>query len=146
MANICLTFSTRAPAAKILDALTTIDGLKAWWTQGVSGNPDKGGTLLFRFTGDAGFDMHVAENNEEQVIWECVRGPDDWLGTRIEFTLSEDKGRNRLSFRHAGWKTESPHFHGCSMKWATFMLSLRDLVETGEGRPFPNDVQIDAAA
>jgi hypothetical protein len=29
------------------------------------------------------------------------------------------------------------------MKWATFMLSLRDYLETGKGRPFPNDIQID---
>jgi hypothetical protein len=29
------------------------------------------------------------------------------------------------------------------MKWGTFMLSLKDLVETGEGRPSPNDIKID---
>jgi hypothetical protein len=31
----------------------------------------------------------------------------------------------------------------CSMKWATFMLSLRELVETGKGRPSPVDLKID---
>jgi hypothetical protein len=30
----------------------------------------------------------------------------------------------------------------CSTKWATFLLSLRDLVETGKGRPAPNDILI----
>jgi hypothetical protein len=29
------------------------------------------------------------------------------------------------------------------MKWATFMLSLKDLVETGKGKPSPNDITID---
>jgi hypothetical protein len=29
------------------------------------------------------------------------------------------------------------------MKWATFMLSLKDLVEKGQGRPSPRDVKID---
>jgi hypothetical protein len=29
------------------------------------------------------------------------------------------------------------------MKWAIFLLSLKQLVETGEGRPSPNDIKID---
>jgi len=28
------------------------------------------------------------------------------------------------------------------MKWATFMLSLKNLLETGKGHPAPNDLQI----
>jgi hypothetical protein len=30
----------------------------------------------------------------------------------------------------------------CSTKWATFLLSLKSLVETGRGAPAPNDVRI----
>ena len=30
----------------------------------------------------------------------------------------------------------------CSTKWATFLLSLRDLVETGKGKPAPADLKI----
>jgi len=29
------------------------------------------------------------------------------------------------------------------MKWATFLLSLKDFVETGQGKPSPADVKID---
>jgi hypothetical protein len=29
------------------------------------------------------------------------------------------------------------------MKWSTFLLSLRDLVEHGRGRPAPGDLKID---
>ena len=31
----------------------------------------------------------------------------------------------------------------CSMKWATFLLSLKELVETGRGKPSPEDLKID---
>jgi hypothetical protein len=34
--------------------------------------------------------------------------------------------------------------HHCSTKWATYMLSLKALVETGSGKPSPDDVKIDA--
>jgi hypothetical protein len=30
----------------------------------------------------------------------------------------------------------------CSTKWAVFLLSLKQLVETGTGSPEPNDVKI----
>jgi hypothetical protein len=33
--------------------------------------------------------------------------------------------------------------HHCSTKWATFLMSLQALVETGKGAPYPNDVKID---
>jgi len=29
------------------------------------------------------------------------------------------------------------------MKWATFLLSLRALAETGKGKPSPGDLKID---
>lgn len=32
--------------------------------------------------------------------------------------------------------------HHCSTKWATFLLSLKDLVENGESRPEPRDTKI----
>ena len=31
----------------------------------------------------------------------------------------------------------------CSCKWAVFLLSLKDALETGKGRPFPDDIHID---
>jgi hypothetical protein len=30
----------------------------------------------------------------------------------------------------------------CSTKWATFLMSLKQLVETGAGAPHPQDVRI----
>jgi len=30
----------------------------------------------------------------------------------------------------------------CSTKWATFLMSLKQLVETGDGAPSPRDVTI----
>jgi len=32
--------------------------------------------------------------------------------------------------------------HHCSTKWATFLMSLKALMESGKGRPFPEDVLI----
>jgi hypothetical protein len=40
------------------------------------------------------------------------------------------------------WKEAGPFFAQSSMQWATFLLSLRDYAETGQGRPFANHVRI----
>jgi hypothetical protein len=32
--------------------------------------------------------------------------------------------------------------HHCSTKWGTFLMSLKRLLETGEGAPDPRDVHI----
>jgi hypothetical protein len=143
MANICLGVGTKADASKILHALTTIDGLKSWWTNGTSGDTAPGGTIAFRFGGNAGLDMRVLKSDDKQVHWECVGGSEDWLGTRIEFDIEKSDRQNKVMFRHAGWCSENSHFHHCATKWATFLLSLRDVVESGQGKPFPNDVKIE---
>ena len=30
-----------------------------------------------------------------------------------------------------------------NLKWAVFLMSLKDVIETGTGNPFPNDIHID---
>lgn len=38
-------------------------------------------------------------------------------------------------FQHQGWKEPVEFMHHCSTKWALFLMSLKDLVETGRARP-----------
>ena len=44
---------------------------------------------------------------------------------------------------HKDWREANEFTSHCSMKWATFLLSLKELVETGKGKPSPNDIKID---
>jgi uncharacterized protein YndB with AHSA1/START domain len=44
----------------VYKALTTVDGLSAWWTSDTQGESKVGGVLQFRF-GAGGFDMKVLE-------------------------------------------------------------------------------------
>jgi hypothetical protein len=81
---------------------------------------------------------------ESEVIWKCVAGPEEWLGTTIEFRFQKNEdGNTGLYFTHRGWAEETPFHYHCSMKWASFLLSLKEYLELGRGRPFPNDIQID---
>jgi len=143
MTNICLTIGAKTSAATMVAGLNSIEGLSKWWTSDTSGDTAEGGTILFRFDG-GGFDMKVLTNSEDNVVWQCTGGPDEWIGTKVSFAVTEDDGESNLMFKHAGWAEETPFHHHCSMKWASFLLSFKQYLETGKGQPFPNDIQIAA--
>ncbi len=127
----------------VYDALTNVDSLAAWWTQDTKGSGDVGGVLEFRFPPVGGFDMQVVDTQPAQrVEWLVVEGPEEWIGTTIEFDLRQDGDYTIVLFNHRDWKEPGEFMHHCSTKWGQFLMSLKSLVETGTGQPAPRDVQI----
>jgi uncharacterized protein YndB with AHSA1/START domain len=127
----------------VYEALTTVDGLAGWWTGDTSGSGETGGRLEFRFPPVGGFDMQVVEARPaEQVTWRVVGGPDEWIGTTIDWTLRREGDYTIVLFKHEGWKEPVEFMHHCSTKWGSYLMSLKSLVETGKGAPAPQDVQI----
>ena len=129
-------------------ALTTRDGLAAWWTDRTEGDGPVGGLFQFRFVdGDVdigGFDIKVLElQPDRQVLWQVVGGPDEWIGTRISWDIRQEGEYAIVMFRHQDWREPVEFMHHCSTKWAIFLMSLKALVETGTGQPNPVDVKID---
>lgn len=142
----------RAPAAQVHQALATTDGLAGWWTRDTRGDAAPGGRIDFRFRGAdgaeiGGFGMQVlapapAGADAPAVHWQVAEGPADWVGTTIDFHLSTEDGQTIVLFGHRGWREDSAFRAHCSTKWATFLLSLRSWVETGQGQPAPDDLKI----
>lgn len=131
-----------ASPERVYEALTTVAGLAGWWTEKTSGETDLGGVLEFRF-GPGGFDMKVVELDPGRIVrWEVVEGPEEWVGTRVEWNLRQEGDYTIVLFRHEGWREPVEFMHHCSTKWAVFLLSLKQLLETGEGTPEPRDVRI----
>jgi uncharacterized protein YndB with AHSA1/START domain len=128
---------------KVYDAITTIEGLSGWWTEDTRGMTDVGGVIGFRF-GAGGFDMEVVElDPTEHVLWKVVDGPQEWIGTTVDWQLKQEEDHTIVLFRHLGWTEPVEFMHHCSTKWAMFLMSLKDLIETGKGAPDPRDVKID---
>jgi uncharacterized protein YndB with AHSA1/START domain len=127
---------------RVYDALTTIDGLAGWWTNDTTGNTDVGGVIEFRFP-RGGFDMEVIESlPDKRVTWKVVGGPDEWIGTTVDWDLRPAGEYTIVHFKHEGWKEPVEFMHHCSTKWATYLMSLKSLVETGAGQPAPRDVHV----
>jgi hypothetical protein len=147
MVDILHRVGIQASSDAVFKALATREGLADWWTTDTQGESTVGGTLRFRFSADGreigGFDMKVLELHPlKRVLWQVVDGPAEWVGTKIRFDLRQEGEYCIVLFQHQGWKEPVEFLHHCSTKWAIFLMSLKSLVETGKGRPSPDDVRI----
>ena len=121
----------------VYTALATVEGLSQWWTSDTRGDSKVGSVIQFRF-GAGGSDMKVLElQPAKRVLWQVIDGPEEWLGTKIDDWII-------VLFKHAGWKEPVEFMHHCSTKWAVFLLSLKSLLETGKGAPWPNEIKLDS--
>ncbi|HKR06591.1 MAG TPA: SRPBCC domain-containing protein [Bacteroidia bacterium] len=149
MADIIHRIGIKASAKRVYNALSTVKGLAHWWTEDVAGAEQVGGELLFRFHSESGEEigkmvMKAHELNPGKAVrWRCAEGPAEWIGTEISFELSQQDDQTIVIFGHKNWKEEVEFMAHCSMKWAVFLLSLREYVETGKGKPSPYDLKID---
>ena len=161
MPNIHQELLIGAPAEKIYHAITTSEGLSAWWTPGSTAKPSVKSIASFPFGPDYHKEMKIVELKAlELVKWNCIKGADEWVGTSISFQLlpgdistllksrPEIKGQveqqkdleegTLLVFHHDDWKEYTPMFAECSYTWGQFLRSLKLFCEIGKGRPWPN--------
>jgi uncharacterized protein YndB with AHSA1/START domain len=125
------------------DTLTTLEGLSGWWTEKTTGSTELEGVIAFDFE-RGNFDMKVVELDPgKKVLWEVVGGEPEWIGTKIHWDLRQEDDYTVVLFKHEGWREPIEFMHHCSTKWASFLMSLKQLVETGKGAPWPHDVHVD---
>ena len=143
MADILHRAGIRSSAQQVFRALSEQAGLAGWWTKDVTASAEVGAIDKFRF-GDRGFcEMRVLELSPgRRVKWECLDGASEWIGTELTFDLKEENGATVVLFAQRGWREPVEFMHYCSTKWATYLVSLKLLCETGKGTPYPDDVDI----
>ena len=149
MADIIHRVGIRAGAEKVYRALSTIDGLAGWWTENTAGASELGKRIGFTFRNPQGALMGEIEMQVEKlepgkrVQWRCVKGPAEWIGTQLTFDLKQENDFTIVLFGHRQWQEPVEFMAHCSLKWGVFMLSLKELVESGKGKPAPRDIKID---
>ena len=136
MPAVKLLLHINAPQEKVYEAISSLNGMRNWWTVDTSGDDKKGGVLQFRFGGQ-GPDFKVIElKPSSSVIWECVGGIPEWIGTQLIFQLDQSEGKTRVRFQHANWKEDSDFFASCAFSWGRYLESLRQYCQTGTGEAF----------
>lgn len=156
MPNIHHQLLIGAPVEKVYHAITSQEGLSAWWTPDAKAKAEVDSIARFPFGPEYFKEMKITELKPfELVKWNCIAGAEEWIGTDLSFKLEpgdqdshpEMKGQveqqknsensTLLIFHHDHWKEYTPMFAECSYTWGQFLRSLKLLCETGKGRPWP---------
>lgn len=164
MPNIRQTLLIAANPERIYNAITTSEGLSAWWTPNVfaTAEPD----TIANFPFGNGYVKRMRIENlipSEKVQWKCIEGDQEWIGTSIRFTLLQNDNATfletnpeirgqveqnpapaatMLHFEHNNWGAYTTTFAECSYTWGQFLRSLKLYCETGEGKPWPGQHSI----
>ena len=125
----------REPDA-LFDALTSLAGLTAWWTD-ANGSAEADGDITFLFPEP--LLMHVDHaDRATSVAWTVIDYDilPEWPGTHPTFTITPvDGDASELNFRHRGLTADLDCIEQCRRGWDHFLDSFRQYVETGQGAP-----------
>ncbi len=133
-------YHINAPKQKVYEAISTLNGLKNWWTIQVEGSAETGSILQFNFGDFKGPAMQVrALIPHEKIEWECVGEAQDWRGNTFTFLLDENEGKTRVRFSHDGWEAQDDFYAACCFSWARYLESLRQYCQTGKGEAFGSE-------
>ncbi|WP_236976018.1 SRPBCC family protein [Membranihabitans maritimus] len=149
MVNIIHRIGIMSPVSEVYKVLSSAEGISKWWTQNTSGTSEVGTIMGVQFHSPEGDEVGNMEmiikalEPGKKIHWYFTAGPDEWIDTEVVFNLYEEGDYTIVLFEHKNWKKAVEFTAHCSMKWAVFLLSLKELVETGTGKPSPWDIKID---
>jgi uncharacterized protein YndB with AHSA1/START domain len=137
MAKTSHRINVGAPKSRVFNALTTLNGLKGWYTPHIQGGLAAGETAIFSFTDEDPFHWQFVELVPPvQVRWRCVQGPGRAAGTAVTFRLSEHKdGRTTVECDHEGFDESDKALGSCNTLWGILMDRLRKFSETDKPQP-----------
>jgi len=141
MATIYHQVGIKAALNNVYKAIATTEGVTDWWTS-TTGNAESGGELEFSFDGHSVKVKVTGDTPDKYVEWTVIGEAGEWLDTRICFELEQLEDQVMVNFQHTDWQQATEMLAHCSTKWAVFLLSLKDYLETGTGKPFPHDIHI----
>ena len=140
MATISHLFHINASQEEVFNAISSIQGLRKWWTDKATGDDTPKGIIEFNFSPGTFIKFRVDQINPNSYYrWVCVDADPQWIGTIAEFKLSRVDGKTKVEFFHSGWAEQTAFFANCNFSWARYFISLRDYLEKGSGAPYKED-------
>lgn len=141
MATIMLRMPVDGEPKALYESLATSEGVNGWWSNHTEGPDGVGSTMKVSFPeAPITFDFEVIEESPgDQVVWRCLAGPPEWIGTKLSFDIQTDAdGNTSVLFSQDGWVTTDESFPFIAYSWAQILPRLKKLVEAGERDPFFN--------
>jgi hypothetical protein len=136
------TFSVDQTPNEVFNAINNVRG---WWSERIDGGTEQ---LDDEFTYQR-WDLHkctmklIAVVPDKKVVWLVLDNyfsftgdKTEWIGTKIEFDISEKDGKTQLHFTHRGLVPAYECYDICFEAWSSYINgSLKNLITTGKGQP-----------
>ena len=129
----------------ISSAFNSITNFRAWWSEEIVGNTDKvGETFFYHYK-----DVHLCKIKliemvaDKKLVYQVIdnefsftKDKTEWINTKLIFDLSTEVGKTQIVFTHEGLVPEYECYNVCNDAWTSYIQgSLRNLIETGTGKP-----------
>jgi len=131
MAELVHVLSIEAPIERVFKVLHSQGNL--WWTEDMTGDPEEGGTLDFRWPTDQGYRHRMKVDKlipNHRLEWFCLdHDPEpEWSGTKLIFDTWEENNKTRLRLTHI-WREETDYMAGCNYFWAFTLCNIKKVSE-----------------
>ena len=139
MFTIDCSIDIAAPLARILTAISTEAGFRAWFAAD-SDFQDGQATVRFSQPNETrSITLRLDRCEPSGVALTCVghENNPDWLGTRLVVELSETPTGTQVRLIHSGYPAKNEVYERCREAWPYFLRSLASYVTTGTGEPYP---------
>jgi uncharacterized protein YndB with AHSA1/START domain len=140
MARVHHRIGVAATQEQLFACLVEPEKLTGWWTS----TAESGSILRLGFTGLTTLEFDIVESRPpERLLLRCTGEPEIWVGATLEFRTEKAEQQTYLHLTHTKESASDADFLYFNTKWPLFLVSLKDFVEQGSGRPYPNDQRID---
>lgn len=121
----------------VYEALSTLEGLRAWHTAEIEGSTELNSSFTIHATGKPLFQWKVVEAiPSTKIRWECLKGPGDSPGTFADYQLTPIAGGKTLVvLQHSGWPDSEGNFRKCNTLWGELLHHLKKYVESNRPEP-----------
>jgi uncharacterized protein YndB with AHSA1/START domain len=116
-----------ASSEQVQKALTHHDSLSRWHKAKVEGTNDE---IELSYPNGIVFRWRVLSSSPQKVIWHCLKGPGDSVGTEAHFKITSiSPARTLVELTHRGWPSTYGNFRKCNTLWGGLLHRLKDEVE-----------------
>jgi uncharacterized protein YndB with AHSA1/START domain len=133
--DVLFRFDVDAAAGTVLEAITTTEGIKGFWTSRADVPGEVGGSLKLEFAAaPLPFDLRLEQSDEHTVVWRTETFPPHWVGTTVRWDVEPRDDGSTVSFRHAGFDADEEAGR-VSYTWGQIMVQLKEYAESGRANP-----------
>ena len=128
-------------AAEVFNA---INRPQAWWSNSISGNPEKlQAEWNYNFGDNHSTKLKTVELIPDQkVVWlvlenhfKNAKDQSEWVGNSITFDISKQDDKTKVVFTQIGLVPSYDCYKNCEWAWTGFVeKSLHSLITTGKGQ------------